>query len=473
MPAVCGGKENTSERAKHLYDKVLKEKFKSAYIFGLRKELALDDEFNDYLSAVNMALYDKYNEAGCQSQACKDDYVRAVAQYVEAYHYSYTWRDVQSHLSETDVAVEFTESGDTLYALLLKPHAEAPVLIPLIRKFYLERYLLQFMHNGQPWRMYDYAEHKTEFKDMIWDKIVRQVPDTFTINYAPCVPMLNINMAALPFDSVSIMAEHYRMRHLTSTRTLCRRKMVPYAPVKLAVLFGDVKNPALPEIPASGTELNNVENSLKKANYVSLTYSGEDCQEQKFVRLSSKPFDIIHIASHSYNLSSIEDFLNPGRHPFITDPMNQRQFSGLVFSTPQDTSTYRVQPLTVIREKEPYVYFNNDGILTCDDIYKLNFARVNLIVAATCYGNGQVQFNDETFGLRAAFKMTGARSSIIGLWDTNDIASTCFFYYFYGYLGMCGDTSFTCVQEAYRLALVNSKKHFSNPYYWAVYSLAD
>ena len=473
MPTVCNCKENTSERAKLMYDKVLKEKFKSAYIFGLRKELALDEDFNDYVSAVNRALYDKYNEAGCQSQACKDDYVRAVAQYVEAYHYSYTWRDVQSQLSETDVAVEFTESGDTLYALLLKPHAEAPVLIPLIRKFYLDQYLIQFRQYGQPWRMYDYAEHKTEFKDMVWGKIVKQVPDTFTINYAPCVPMLNINMAALPYDSVSIMAEHYRMRHLTSTRTLCRRRMVPYAPVKIAILFGDVKNPALPELSASGTELETAKGFLEGAGYYALIFAGEDCQEQAFVKLNSKPFfDIIHIASHSYNLWGL-DILFPKKHSFITDPMNQRQFSGLVFSTPKDTTSYSIQPLTVMQEKEPYVYFNNDGILTCDDIYKLNFARVNLVVVATCYGNGQVQFNDETFGLRAAFKMTGARSSIIGLWDTNDIASTCFFHYFYGYLGMCGDTSFTCVQEAYRLALVNSKKHFSNPYYWAVYSLAD
>ncbi len=463
----------TDARAVSMYNEVLKEKFKSAYITGLRKELALDEDFNSYVSGVNNELYGKYGSAGWLSEDYRVDYVRAVATYIEDRHYSYTWRHVQQHLSDTEVAVEFTESGDTIYALLLKPHAEAPELIPLTRKFKLDQYLQQFRISGQPWRMYDYAEHKTEFKDMIWSKIVTQVPDTFTINYAPCVPMLNVNMAALPFDSVSIMAEHYRMRHLTSTRTLCRRRMVPYAPVKIAILFGDVKNPALPELSASGTELETAKGFLEGAGYYALIFAGEDCQEQAFVKLNSKPFfDIIHIASHSYNLWGL-DILFPKKHSFITDPMNQRQFSGLVFSTPKDTTSYSIQPLTVMQEKEPYVKLRNDGILTCDDIYKLNYAKANLIVAATCYGNGQAQFNDETYGLRAAFKMTGARSSIIGLWDTHDMASSCFFYYFYGYLGMCGDTSFACVQDSYRLALIHTRKHFPNPYYWAVYSLAD
>ncbi len=249
--------------------------------------------------------------------------------------------------------------------------------------------------------------------------------------------------------------------------------MVPYAPVKIAILFGDVKNPALPELSASGTELETAKGFLEGAGYYALIFAGEDCQEQAFVKLNSKPFfDIIHIASHSYNLWGL-DILFPKKHSFITDPMNQRQFSGLVFSTPKDTTSYSIQPLTVMQEKEPYVKLRNDGILTCDDIYKLNYAKANLIVAATCYGNGQAQFNDETYGLRAAFKMTGARSSIIGSWDTHDMASSCFFYYFYGYLGMCGDTSFACVQDSYRLALIHTRKHFPNPYYWAVYSLAD
>jgi CHAT domain-containing protein len=203
-------------------------------------------------------------------------------------------------------------------------------------------------------------------------------------------------------------------------------------------------------------------------------YTADNCLEKNFTDLDSKPISVLHLSIHGFNLNDIESFLFPHRLKFIKNEFNQREYSGLVFSSPKDTSDYVISPATVLLQNANKTYtMRNDGILTGEDIRKINLSKVSLVCAATCFAGGQIETEDQTFGLRYALMMTGAHRTIVGLWDVNDAVADYFFKVFYeNYLPM-SFFSFYMAHFAYEKALLETRKKFPNPYYWAAFSLAD
>jgi CHAT domain-containing protein len=107
------------------------------------------------------------------------------------------------------------------------------------------------------------------------------------------------------------------------------------------------------------------------------------------------------------------------------------------------------------------------GLLTANDIEKLDLSSTELAVLSAC-GTGEGEVTSEgVYGLQRAFKRAGVKHVIMTLWHVNDSMAKEFMTEFYRNLTGNGGN----VESA----LLETKKAFQNkdPYYWAGYVLLD
>ena len=119
----------------------------------------------------------------------------------------------------------------------------------------------------------------------------------------------------------------------------------------------------------------------------------------------------------------------------------------------------------------------DDGILTAKEIAMLNFSKVKLIVMSACQtGLGDVEANEGVYGLQRAFKLAGAETLIMSLWEVDDNATSLLMKTFYeDYLnGKAKDVAFrNAINKVRSYKDDNGDTPFTSPYYWAAFIMMD
>ena len=423
-----------------------------------------------------------------------------------------SWRDVASSLGNKEVAIEFVrfESFDDTddaeyYATIVKKGAKEPIILHLFdesslkllldnpRNKPINKYVLELYSTGTP----QYKGDKVY--DLIWSKLEKEIKGCKTIYYSPAGLLNSISLQAIT-SGKQYLGQKYVMHLVSSIGVIPRLKSSPSNVGKQAVIYGGVFYDAneteliqasrsysrggsstwdqgistvrsgWKRLPGTETEAKEIGTLLSSRGYSVKQFSGIDANEESFKALTGKELNTIHIATHGFYLSEQKEinrnaFLNPlmldnvGR----IDPMLR---SGLLFAGANRAWTGK-------RNIEGI----EDGILTAKEITSLDFSKVGLIVLSACQtGLGEVEANEGVYGLQRAFKLAGAETLIMSLWEVDDRATSLLMKSFYErYLN--GETKDNAFRDAINTVRNYKDKNgdvpFASPYYWASFIMMD
>ena len=268
------------------------------------------------------------------------------------------------------------------------------------------------------------------------------------------------------------------MYRLSSTRELCKKSKEG---ISKAVLYGGLLYDAETKgeevdsldsfqqyddsstrsgwkyLPASEAEVDSISSLLSSKGISVIKRKGLDGTEESFKELSGLDESILHIATHGFYFPQKEvRYLDFFQSQIDISPMKR---SGLMMTGGQ---TAWMGKKNIEQE--------HDGILTSDEISKIDLSNVGLVVLSACQtGLGDIDSGAEgVIGIQRAFKLAGAQSLLMSLWKVDDVATSYMMQKFYSRM-LAGDTK----HNAFKTAQKEVRKKYPHPYYWAGFVLLD
>lgn len=410
-----------------------------------------------------------------------------------------TWEDVSLYLQPGEAAIEFFSypvQSTMQYAAVWITHNIGPLACTL----FTDDELSNFLTNDEC--LYDYGNpglYKT-----IWNTIEQfsDLKNCHTFYFSPDNILNCINIEQLT-DSTGIMAcEKRRLVRVSSIKEVVNRYKRKNEINSMVAIFGgfdyDMEYekmtlalpPDISKLPFSGfpssrgcstrARYSNLEWTLPEANGIASLFQensnmktklfiGEYGSEEMFYTLSGNGVKILHLATHGFYFDSdeVQDRVSSGRYEFLSVVHNKNMLtedkqlthSGLLFSGANNI--LRGHPVPKDRE---------DGILTAQELSRLDFSGMELVVLSACEtGLGDLT-SEGVFGLQRGFKKAGVESILMSLWEVNDEATGELMQIFYkNYVE--GQPKIVALYNAQKK--LKSNPRFSHPKYWAGWILLD
>jgi CHAT domain-containing protein len=311
-----------------------------------------------------------------------------------------------------------------------------------------------------------------------------------TIYYSPVGQLNSVSFGALMKDSL-VLADCYSLHLLSSTAEVSDIKQDTNNTIGDAVVYGGIEYDVSDETMLaeargydsgnklftplvidettrsgwnflSGTEYEakNIYAMLDSIGIRTIMYTGSKANEESFKSLSGQSPRLMHIATHGFFLS---DPKQVATNPFVQSQENNGQSnfllrSGLLFAGANKTWVNGANVKGI-----------DDGVLTAEEISKLDLANTQTVVLSACEtGLGEVISNEGVFGLQRAFKLAGTQTLIMSLWKVPDVPTSKLMILFYKNWSSGMD-----VHKAFSEAQKDIKKEFPSPYYWAGFVMLD
>ena len=399
-----------------------------------------------------------------------------------------SWRDVQKKMNINDVAIEFLLSSDsTIIANCLRKEWSEPKYILLCKRDDLSKLTnnINQLYNST----------------FIWDKIWKKIFDLANIDlgdnvyFSPIDILLQINIESAMDNSNQIISEKYNIMRVSSTKYIHKNKINNEGPQLTCVLYGglnydcdvDIVNSTEDNkliidslsiergrfdfLPGTKREVDSIETIFlnKGLSYKSVKkYQGNNGTELSFRKLSENAPHILHLSTHSYYIKPSENEmkkysmteeeklvqLNNFNHLDMIDYGLKR--TGLMLSGAKNTLEQKTINTT------------NDGILTAQEISSVDLNGTSLVVLSSCQSGLGTMTYDGVSGLQRGFKMAGADTIIMSLWNVDDVATSFMMIHFYQEFLRTGSK-----HKAFRFAQNKVKEKYEDPYYWASFILLD
>jgi len=487
----------------------------------LRKEIGVLQQKTDYQKEYVETL-----------QARADSLDKAITFASSAYRnmkadLSMTWQNVQKQLQANEAAIEFVHfrlydrgwTHRTIYAVMvLRPETADPVWIPLCEQQELQAVLHAESADMQTQTETLYTDKGRKLYQLTWQAIEKELSGVKTVYYSPSGLLHKIAFAALPMDdnietryATSLLSDKYNLQLVSSTREIARLKQetADRAPQDTTVVYGgltyDLKQTEMiaeakryqssdsqhsrfidrflkrdAELPDStlrggfaewkyltGTkaETEQIVASLKTHRIPHEYYTESKGNEESFKHLTGTQTGVIHLATHGFFLPDVENKavedivqrLGGSKEKPFDNPLLR---SGLIMSGANN------QWLAKEYIMEDGI---EDGILTSDEISRLNLTKTKLVVLSACEtGLGDVKNSEGVFGLQRAFKLAGVESLIMSLWKVPDDATSELMTTFYQEW-LNGNPK----QQAFKIARQKVREKYVSPYYWAAFVMMD
>ena len=395
-----------------------------------------------------------------------------------------TWKDIQSKLSEDDIAIEFIttieERTDTIqygvyHALVIDKECKHPEMITLI----CEKALI--------------GEHE-DIGGLIWKPILARYKNVKSIYFSAdgvwhAVPIENYYV-----DSIGIISDKYDMYRLSSTKELVKqRKEFEF---ESAVLYGgltysagDVLDLAKGEgehaqflrgIEERGgfeplyntfTETKEIQEILKQGNIETTLYTEENGTEECFKQLSGQGVNIIHLATHGMyvDIENLEKKRDENNFNFL-ESINDKD--------PVHEDAALTRSFLVMSNGNKLVQRNgfnegDDGILTAKEISKMDLTGLDLVVLSACEtALGEMTVSDGIFGLQRGFKKAGANTIIMSTNKVDDEATKILMIELYKNL-MSGKSKLQSLKDAQKYLREYDNGEYDKPEYWASFIMLD
>jgi CHAT domain-containing protein len=381
------------------------------------------------------------------------------------------WKDIRKALNPNEVAIEFINLNQSegavknsqYYALIVGKNYTSPKLIKLFK----ERDLSDLINvRGDTKNRVNtiYSKNHTKLYNLIFKPIDQFLENDTRVYISKSGLLHNISFSALFKDKswdvyiLQITKDITELTQLNNTNSAAFFGGIDYGSDSINYSRNTKLNKTLKSqyknLNYTLSEVTNISKLFLKDNsFITKIYTNYKASESSFRELSSSETDIIHIATHGYYNKSNEfnSFTYNGLEngQFESSPLLR---SGLLFAGANNSS---------------FNTKNNDGIMTSLEISEMDLSKVDLVVLSACEtGLGDVLGSEGVFGLQRAFKLAGAKSLIVSLWQVPDKQTAELMLKFYDYY-LSGSSK----TEALKKAQNDIKKSYSNPYFWAGFEL--
>lgn len=397
------------------------------------------------------------------------------------------WRDVQKELGPGEAAVEVFQSylvynnnqgkGTNYTFIILKPTG-APIAVSIDRPFNWETQLMLHYRNSV-----EQKKNDPSLLPRVWQFMSEKMADSPTIYFSPDGIYNQINLNTL-FNGATgkFLIEEKNIHVLGSLNDIsCVKKKMSLP--KNCVLAGNPKfdldlsktreepdaskaiasrgayGYVLSELPGTKTEIENIENILKKAGVNTFVLAEEQASEKNLKAIKSP--DILHIATHGFFMEDVNDEVLTGyarmERDYYKNPMLR---CGIFLSGSNNTYSITSKNSASLKEFE-------DGMLTAYEAMNLDLSKTQVVVLSACEtGLGKIKNGEGVFGLQRAFRLAGARAMIMSLWPVSDEATKDLMISFYSKWMSSKD-----LYTAFREAQIELKSKYPEPYYWGAFVL--
>jgi CHAT domain-containing protein/tetratricopeptide (TPR) repeat protein len=277
----------------------------------------------------------------------------------------------------------------------------------------------------------------TDLYDAVMRPIVEKLGSTRRLVIAPAGTLSLVPFGAL-YDGERYLIEKYELRYVTTGRDLLA---VPASPPVTTTPMTIVANPTGAFLPDAELEANFLEGFFPDTRVLRSNQATETN-----VRTVERPL-ILHMATHGF----FGDARNERDNPMFR--------SGLHLAD--------IEQVEVDRERD-------DGQLTAYEVSGMDLRGTQLVVLSACdtgmgaevMAEGKVIMSEGVSGLRRAFAMAGARTTVMSLWAVSGVTAQTTMEAYYRKLaeGLGRGEAMQAVQ----LEMLRTKEH-AHPKDWAVF----
>ncbi|HEX3896864.1 MAG TPA: CHAT domain-containing tetratricopeptide repeat protein [Rudaea sp.] len=256
-------------------------------------------------------------------------------------------------------------------------------------------------------------------REAIWDPLAIGNAST-SVFVIPDGALYRVNFAALPDGDGYLVERGWRVHLLDSERDLAMTGSSS-RPQKLLLIgspdFGDNTSTASTDacatafdaLPATQTEMTRIAQMWHDASgNAPVILSGRDASKEAF-RTAVAGNQVIHIATHAAEFD---------------ETCSRSTARGMGLATSAKASALKPVALALSGANEFLANGDLAGILTSEEVLALPLDGTRWVVLSACdTGLGPVVDGEGVFGLRRAFRLAGARTVVMSLWEADDAAA--------------------------------------------------
>lgn len=416
----------------------------------------------------------------------------------------YKWVDIKNILKKDEIAIEFTyyhiidnwEIADTYYAAMIVTNtSEIPQFVKLCKKDELDTYFTDA--TADILQISSLYNDSISVYERIWSKLEPYIKGKNTVYFSPTGQLNLLNHSAIILPCGRMFGDKYNLVRLSSTDKILtpkNKKSIDNSE-QSAIIYGGIvydlsvadMNEAAKKyyhhgdenlfalrsedergrwnyLPNTKVEAQNIYDLLFLNGIQTTILQGREANEESFKALSGSSPNIVHLSTHGFFLDTKEkEYANPfmsnvGNYSKKEDRLIR---TGLLMAGANNVWCGRSQVSGI-----------EDGILTADEISRLDLSNTDLVVLSACEtAKGKVDEIDGVLGLQRGFKKAGVNTIVMSLWKVPDQATSILMTSFYEHL-MQGKDVRTSLKEAQKY-LMNQNDGYRNPYYWAAFILLD
>ncbi|MCC6370063.1 MAG: CHAT domain-containing protein [Bacteroidia bacterium] len=479
---------NLSKIKQHLYelkDPVLNEKFEQLKLKRETISKLLNFDTNEYPYALAEATALK-TEADLLEKEIS--YKVSVTGTVNATKNT-DWKMVQKQLGPTEAAVEVFQSyliydkgrgKGTNYTFIVLKSTGNPVAISIDRNINWENEVM-----GDYRKSIETKKDNPDVYRRLWKSVNDALTGINTVYVSPDGIYNEVNLnTLLNGESGKYLIEEKNLHVLTSLRDIKTIKLAKNIKPENTILVGNPKFDyditklssaksdlssavatrgafgfVLNELPGTKEEVEVIKQTLEKNGMHAAMFTEINANEHDIKKVKNP--DVLHIATHGFFLEDPkeEDLMGYSKmeKQYYMNPMLR---SGIFFSGANKTYTLNTGNINSLVDFE-------DGMLTAYEAMNMNLDETELVVLSACEtGLGKIKNGEGVFGLQRAFKLAGAKSTIMSLWPVSDEATKDLMIAFYGAWTKTGN-----LYSSFKEAQLEVKKKYPQPYYWGAFVL--
>jgi CHAT domain-containing protein len=330
---------------------------------------------------------------------------------------------------------------------------------------------------------------------MLWTKLIPYLDGIKTVFYSPTGQLSNVNFDVIHGEDGIMLGEKYSMNRVSSTANIGELKANDSRHYQSCVLYGNIKydettvemevasssyetfsgtviNYELAHrsedergkwgpLPSTKTEIDTIKSLLRDKRIGVYVCEGDTANEESFKSLHRRSPDILHLATHGFVIDTPQK-AEGNKFVATTNIYSQKDsylmWAGLMLAGGNNIWQGRFNLTNV-----------EDGILTADEISRLDLSNTKLVVLSACEtARGKVDPVDGVYGLQRAFKLAGVQTIVMSLWKVQDDATAMLMTQFYTYL-----TNGMEKHQALWAAMMDVRTKYKDPYYWAGFIMLD